>query len=129
MVVSQRRPLSADYIIGGETIGIRVAIGHSSENVGVSDVVVYSSAVSPRNPEIREAEAHQVPVIERAEMLAELMRMKDGVAIAGSHGKTTTTSLLGSVLQAGGLDPTIVVGGRVPKRLRSISKGADQTNP
>lgn len=96
-----------------ETIGIRVAIGHSSENVGVSDVVVYSSAVSPRNPEIREAEAHQVPVIERAEMLAELMRMKDGVAIAGSHGKTTTTSLLGSVLQAGGLDPTIVVGGRV----------------
>ena len=96
-----------------ETIGIRVAIGHSSENIGVSDVVVYSSAVSPQNPEIQEAEAHQVPVIERAEMLAELMRMKDGVAIAGSHGKTTTTSLLGSVLQAGGLDPTIVVGGRV----------------
>ena len=76
-------------------------------------MVVYSSAVSAQNPEIQAAEANQVPVIARAEMLGELMRMKYGVAIAGSHGKTTTTSLLGSVLQAGALDPTIVVGGRV----------------
>ena len=94
-------------------LGIRVSIGHASENVGSVDVVVYSSAVRATNPELQAAEARHIPVIARAEMLAELMRMKYGVAIAGSHGKTTTTSLVGAVLQAGGLDPTIIVGGRV----------------
>ncbi len=95
------------------SLGIRVAIGHAAKNVGDADVVVYSSAVPARNPEVRIAEQSHVPVIGRAEMLAELMRMKYGVAVGGSHGKTTTTSLVGAVLQAGDLDPTIIVGGRV----------------
>jgi UDP-N-acetylmuramate--alanine ligase len=76
-------------------------------------VVVTSSAVSPLNPEVLEAHARKIPVIQRAEMLAELMRLKYGIAIAGMHGKTTTTSMVASVLTAGGLDPTVVVGGRV----------------
>jgi UDP-N-acetylmuramate--alanine ligase len=95
------------------TLGIPVAIGHASENVGDADVVVYSSAVRANNPELREAEQRKIPVIPRAEMLAEVMRLKDGIAVAGSHGKTTTTSLIAHVLDAAGLDPTAVVGGRV----------------
>jgi UDP-N-acetylmuramate--alanine ligase len=81
--------------------------------VGDATVVVTSSAVSPLNPEVLEAHARKIPVIQRAEMLAELMRLKYGIAIAGMHGKTTTTSMVASVLTAGGLDPTVVVGGRV----------------
>ncbi len=96
-----------------ESLGIRVSIGHDAEAVRGADVVVYSSAVPASNPELRAAEAQHISVIPRAEMLGELMRMKYGVAIAGSHGKTTTTSLVGSVLQAGGLEPTTIVGGRV----------------
>jgi UDP-N-acetylmuramate--alanine ligase len=103
------------------TLGIDVRIGHDPANVGTADVVVYSSAVAASNPELQAAEAAHVPVIPRAEMLAELMRMHSGVAIAGSHGKTTTTSLVGDVLQGGGLDPTTVVGGRV-KSLGSHSR-------
>jgi UDP-N-acetylmuramate--alanine ligase len=95
------------------TLGIPVAIGHASGNVGDADVVVYSSAVRANNPELREAEQRKIPVIPRAEMLAEVMRLKDGIAVAGSHGKTTTTSLIAHVLDAAGLDPTAVVGGRV----------------
>jgi UDP-N-acetylmuramate--alanine ligase len=95
------------------TLGIPVASGHASENVGDADVVVYSSAVRANNPELREAEQRKIPVIPRAEMLAEVMRLKDGIAVAGSHGKTTTTSLIAHVLDAAGLDPTAVVGGRV----------------
>ena len=94
-------------------LGIRVAIGHAPENVGEADVVVVSSAIPARNPEVEGAERRHIPVIARAELLAELMRLKYGVAIAGSHGKTTTTSLVGAVLQNAGLDPTIIVGGRV----------------
>ena len=95
------------------SLGIAVAIGHDAGNVGDADVVVYSSAVRADNPELRRAEAAKIPVIGRAEMLAELMRLKDGIAVAGSHGKTTTTSLVAHVLDAAGLDPTAVVGGRV----------------
>jgi UDP-N-acetylmuramate--alanine ligase len=95
------------------SLGIAVAIGHDAANVGDADVVVYSSAVRADNPELRRAEAAKIPVIGRAEMLAELMRLKDGIAVAGSHGKTTTTSLVAHVLDAAGLDPTAVVGGRV----------------
>jgi UDP-N-acetylmuramate--alanine ligase len=95
------------------SLGIEVGIGHDAAHVGDADVVVYSSAVPASNAEVRVAEARHIPVIPRAEMLAELMRMKYGVAIAGSHGKTTTTSLAASVLHAGGLDPTTIVGGRV----------------
>jgi UDP-N-acetylmuramate--alanine ligase len=96
-----------------ETLGVRIDVGHRSENVAGVDVVVYSSAVHAENPEIVEARALGIPVIGRAEMLAELMRVKYGVAIAGSHGKTTTTSLVATVLRAAGLDPTVVVGGKM----------------
>jgi UDP-N-acetylmuramate--alanine ligase len=96
-----------------ERLGVRVDIGHRAENVRGADVVVYSSAVPSDNPEVRAAKAQGTPVIPRAEMLAELMRVKYGIAIAGSHGKTTTTSLVATVLRAGGLDPTVVVGGRM----------------
>ncbi|MBU1902305.1 MAG: UDP-N-acetylmuramate--L-alanine ligase [Proteobacteria bacterium] len=87
--------------------------GHSRENVEGADVVVYSSAVGGANPEILEAKERYVPVIPRAEMLAELMRLKYGVAIAGAHGKTTTTSMIASILTCGQLDPTVVIGGRL----------------
>jgi len=101
--------------------GIPVSIGHDAENVGDADVVVYSSAVRADNPELRCAEAAKIPVIGRAEMLAEVMRLKDGIAVAGSHGKTTTTSLVAHVLDAAGLDPTAVVGGRVLSAARAPS--------
>jgi UDP-N-acetylmuramate--alanine ligase len=94
-------------------MGVRVDVGHRAENVAGADVLVYSSAVSPDNPELKAARAQGTPAIARAEMLAELMRLKYGVAIAGSHGKTTTTSLVATVLRAAGLDPTVVVGGKM----------------
>jgi len=94
-------------------LGGTVFVGHDASNVGAAQVVVVSSAVSPTNPEVLAAKAKVIPVIPRAEMLAELMRLKYGVAIAGAHGKTTTTSLVANVLAEGGLDPTIVIGGKV----------------
>lgn len=101
--------------------GAGIKIGHKADYLGEAQVVVTSSAVRKTNPEVLEAERRGIPVIARAEMLAELMRLKYGVAIAGSHGKTTTTSLVASVLAAGGLDPTIVIGGRL-KNLRSNAR-------
>jgi|HubBroStandDraft_4_1064222.scaffolds.fasta_scaffold02445_9 UDP-N-acetylmuramate--alanine ligase len=95
------------------SLGATVFEGHAAGNVVGAGVVVVSSAVNERNPEVMEARARKIPVILRAEMLAELMRLKYGIAIAGMHGKTTTTSMVASVLTAGGLDPTVVVGGRV----------------
>ncbi len=95
------------------TLGATVFEGHAAANVVGAGVVVVSSAVNDRNPEVVEARARKIPVIQRAEMLAELMRLKYGIAIAGMHGKTTTTSMVAAVLTAGGLDPTVVVGGRV----------------
>jgi UDP-N-acetylmuramate--alanine ligase len=94
-------------------LGAAVFEGHQSENVAGAEVVVTSSAISVENPEVTEAHNRHIPVIQRAEMLAELMRLKYGIAIAGMHGKTTTTSMVAAVLAAGGLDPTVVVGGRV----------------
>ena len=94
-------------------LGGRVFPGHHPSNVTGAQVVVYSSAVKPDNPELLAARAAGIPVIGRAEMLAELMRMKYGIAVGGSHGKTTTTSMVAAVLARGGLDPTIVVGGRL----------------
>jgi UDP-N-acetylmuramate--alanine ligase len=94
-------------------MGAAIYEGHDAVNVTGATVVVTSSAVSATNPEVMEARARKIPVIQRAEMLAELMRLKYGIAIAGMHGKTTTTSMVASVLAAGGLDPTVVVGGRV----------------
>ncbi len=95
------------------TLGIRVAIGHDAANVGDADVVVISSAVRPTNAEVVEAAARQIPVIPRAEMLAELMRLRFSIAVAGAHGKTTTTSMIALVLERAGLDPTAVIGGRL----------------
>ncbi len=94
-------------------LGATVFEGHAAANVVGSGVVVTSSAVSETNPEVAEAHVRKVPVIPRAEMLAELMRLKYGIAVAGMHGKTTTTSMIAAALAAGGLDPTIVVGGRI----------------
>jgi UDP-N-acetylmuramate--alanine ligase len=100
--------------------GATILLGHRPENVEGADVVVYSSAVKPDNPELVEARARAIPVIPRAEMLGELMRLKHGIAIAGSHGKTTTTSLVSTVLREAGLDPTVVIGGR----LNALGSGA-----
>jgi len=94
-------------------LGARIFVGHAAENVIGADVVVISSAVREDNVEVVKAKALKIPVIPRAEMLAELMRMKYGIAVAGAHGKTTTTSMTAMVLEAGGYDPTIIVGGRL----------------
>jgi UDP-N-acetylmuramate--alanine ligase len=94
-------------------LGARVALGHAAENIAGADAVVVSTAVGASNPEVLAARARRIPVVPRAVMLAELMRLKQGIAIAGTHGKTTTTSLVASVLAAGGLDPTFVIGGRL----------------
>jgi UDP-N-acetylmuramate--alanine ligase len=96
-----------------ESAGCQVHYGHRADNLGHADVVVVSSAIKGYNPEVEAARARQIPVIPRAEMLGELMRMKFGVAVAGAHGKTTTTTMIASVLMAAGLDPTAVIGGRV----------------
>ncbi|SHL97976.1 UDP-N-acetylmuramate--L-alanine ligase [Vreelandella subglaciescola] len=93
--------------------GVTVALGHARENVEGADVVVVSSAIDDTNPEIRWANDNRVPVVRRAEMLAELMRFRHGIAVAGTHGKTTTTSLTATLLAEGGLDPTFVIGGKL----------------
>ena len=94
-------------------LGIRVMVGHAEDNVAGADAVVVSTAVREDNPEVRAARVRKVPVVPRAQMLAELMRLKQGIAIAGTHGKTTTTSLVASILAEGGMDPTFVIGGRL----------------
>src|SRR5690606_38095718 len=94
-------------------LGVRIDVGHRAGNVKGADVIVYSSAITSSNPEMVEAQRLGIPVITRAEMLAELMRVKYGVAIAGSHGKTTTTSLVATVLRHAGYEPTVVGGGRM----------------
>ncbi len=102
-----------------EALGARIAIGHDAANIDGANAVVVSTAVRSDNPEVLAARRLRVPIVPRAVMLAELMRLKQGIAIAGTHGKTTTTSLVASVLAAGGLDPTFVIGGRL------ISAGAN----
>ena len=117
--------LNMDYNISGTDIeesdvtqrlahfGAKISIGHSAEKVEGADVVVISSAIKKNNVEVEEARHRKIPVIPRAEMLAELMRMKYGIAVAGSHGKTSATSMIAQVLETGGFDPTIIVGGRL----------------
>ncbi|EXI77700.1 MAG: UDP-N-acetylmuramate--L-alanine ligase [Candidatus Accumulibacter appositus] len=94
-------------------LGVRTVLGHAAENVNGADAVVVSSAVKEDNPEVIAARQRKVPVVPRAQMLAELMRLKQGIAVAGTHGKTTTTSLAASILAEGGMDPTFVIGGRL----------------
>ena len=94
-----------------QDLGIDIVTGHGAENINGSDVIVVSSAISDKNPEYQAARANHIPIVPRAEMLAELMRFRQGIAVAGTHGKTTTTSLIASVLAEGGLDPTYVIGG------------------
>lgn len=101
-------------------LGATICHGHRRRNIGSADVVVISSAIREDNPEVQAAKEHLIPVIPRAEMLAELMRMKYGIAVAGTHGKTTTTSLIATILGHGHLDPTVVIGGR----LNSIGSNA-----
>ncbi|MGL4564605.1 MAG: Mur ligase domain-containing protein, partial [Halioglobus sp.] len=96
-----------------ESRGIRVYIGHAAANIGSADVVVVSSAVNEANAEVVAARAARIPVVPRAEMLAELMRYRHGIAVAGTHGKTTTTSLIANIFAEAGLDPTFVIGGLV----------------
>jgi UDP-N-acetylmuramate--alanine ligase len=105
-------------------LGATVHIGHRSENIADADVLVFSSAVKRDNPELVEARGRGTPVIPRAEMLAELMRLKDGIAIAGSHGKTTTTSLVATVLREAGLDPTVIIGGKLNALGTNAARGA-----
>ena len=107
-------------------LGARVFIGHKPEHISEADVVVTSSAVSDDNVEVIEARSRLIPVIRRAEMLAELMRMKYGIAVAGTHGKTTTTSMIGLLLEQAGLDPTVVVGGRLRSLGRHAKRGASE---
>ncbi|MGB5809176.1 MAG: UDP-N-acetylmuramate--L-alanine ligase [Polyangiales bacterium] len=104
--------------------GATVFVGHAASQAAQADVVVFSSAVPSTNPELVEARKRGVPVIPRAEMLGELMRLKDGIAIAGSHGKTTTTSLVATVLRAAGLDPTVVIGGKLNALGSGAARGA-----
>lgn len=108
------------------SLGATIYEGHNATNIAGATVVVTSSAVPATNPEVLEAHARKIPVIQRAEMLAELMRLKYGIAIAGMHGKTTTTSMVASVLAAGGLDPTVVVGGRVDAMGSNARLGSSQ---
>ncbi|HEY6868346.1 MAG TPA: UDP-N-acetylmuramate--L-alanine ligase [Novosphingobium sp.] len=108
----QGSDIAESYVVEGlRSRGIKVMIGHSAENLGDAAVVVTSTAVKRDNPEVVAALEHRVPVVRRAEMLAELMRLKNTVAVAGTHGKTTTTSMVACLLDAGGVDPTVINGG------------------
>ena len=130
--------LNLGYVISGSdlkssdvtdrlaSLGARVRIGHDASNIEGADVVVVSTAVSRSNPEIVAARERLVPVIPRVEMLAELMRMKFSVAVGGTHGKTTTTSLISAVMSAGGLDPTVVVGGKISSMGTGARLGASE---
>ena len=109
-----------------EKLGIPVVFGHEKNNVKGVDVVVVSSAIDNANPEIVAAHEHRIPVVPRAEMLAELMRFRYGIAVAGTHGKTTTTSLIASILAEAGLDPTFVIGGRLNSAAANARLGAGQ---
>jgi len=108
------------------SLGARIALGHDAAHVADADAVVVSTAVRSDNPEVLAARARRVPVVPRALMLAELMRLKQGIAVAGTHGKTTTTSLVASVLAEGGIDPTFVIGGRLTSAASNARLGAGE---
>jgi UDP-N-acetylmuramate--alanine ligase len=108
------------------SLGAKVTVGHNAESVAQADAVVVSTAVPPHNVEVAAAKAKRIPVVPRALMLAELMRLKQGIAVAGTHGKTTTTSLVASALAEGGLDPTFVIGGRLVSAASNARLGAGE---
>ena len=112
----EKRSAATDRL---QSIGARVDIGHAAHHVGGADVVVVSTAVRPGNPEVTEAHRRGIPVIPRAEMLAELMRLRYAIAVAGAHGKTTTTSMIALALERAGLDPTAVIGGRTERSIEA----------
>jgi UDP-N-acetylmuramate--alanine ligase len=114
----------SDILARLRSLGATIQVGHRAENVTRADVLVFSSAIKRDNPELRVARQRGIPVIPRAEMLAELMRLKDGIAIAGSHGKTTTTSLVATVLREAGLDPTVIIGGKLNALGTNAARGA-----
>jgi len=103
----------SDVVYRLEKLGAKIFIGHDGDNVGEAEVLVISSAVQADNPEVAIAKDKKIPVIPRAEMLAEIMRLKESIAVAGAHGKTTTSTLLASILAEAGMDPTVIIGGRV----------------
>ena len=116
------------------SLGARIAVGHAAENVGNVQVLVKSTAIAEDNPEVVEARRRNIAIIPRAEMLAELMRLRQGVAIAGTHGKTTTTSLTASIFDTAGLDPTVIIGGRLNvygtnAHLAATTSSPKPTNP
>src|SRR3989339_71077 len=115
---------ASDFTEHLKALGARVFIGHAAKNLGTANVVVTSTAVDSANPEVVSARRRKIPVIPRVEMLAELARLKYSITIAGTHGKTTTTSMASLVLSYGRLDPTVVIGGR----LKNISSGAKLGN-
>ena len=108
------------------SLGVKIFIGHAAENIKNVDVIVISSAISQANPEIVYAKEHRIPLVPRAEMLAELMRYRHGIAVAGTHGKTTTTSLVASILAEGGIDPTFVIGGLLNSAGTNAKLGASR---
>ena len=121
----------SDLVANGATerlaaLGAQISIGHAAKNVEDADAVVISTAVKSDNPEVIAARTRRMPVVPRALMLAELMRLKQGIAVAGTHGKTTTTSLVASVLAEGGLDPTFVIGGRLTSAASNARLGTGE---
>ena len=111
-----------------QSLGATVFVGHNADNIRDADAVVVSSAVDESNPEVAAARDALLPVVQRAEMLAELMRFRYSIAVAGTHGKTTTTSLVASVLAEGGLDPTFVIGGRLKSADANARLGEGEYN-
>ena len=123
----QGSDIAEGYVVEGlRKLGIKVMIGHAAENLGDAAVVVTSTAVKRSNPEVAAALEHRVPVVRRAEMLAELMRLKRTVAVAGTHGKTTTTSMVAALLDAGGVDPTVINGGIINSYGSNARLGASE---
>ena len=113
----------SDTIKSLKKLGIKVYSEHSKANIKKVDTIVFSNAISRNNPELIEAKKNKVPMISRAEMLSELMRFKRGIAVAGTHGKTTTTSLIASILTEAKIDPTYVIGGRLNSMLKNAKLG------
>ena len=123
----QGSDIAESYVVEGlRAKGIDVKIGHSADNVEGTAVVVTSTAVKRGNPEVEAALANRIPLVRRAEMLAELMRLKSTIAIAGTHGKTTTTSMVAAMLDAGGIDPTVINGGIINQYGSNARLGAGE---